>query len=215
MEENVIIASGGLQLQGLFDPKRNDRAVVVTHPHPLYGGDMFSPVVEAVVRAYARAGWATLRFNFRGAGTSDGAFDNGRGEQDDLRRAMAFVRDKGLDNVDLAGYSFGAWVNALAYGNEPLPGRMVMVAPPVNFLDFGPVTSLSALDLVIAGDRDDFADAARVRAMVTEWNGQARMEVIPGADHFFWSDLDRVEALLFDFLSIPEARKNGSTRLSV
>lgn len=215
MEENIIIASGGLNLQGLFNPGRNGRAVVVTHPHPLYGGDMFSPVVEAVVRAYARAGWGTLRFNFRKAGASDGVFDIGRGEQDDLRRAMAFVRDKGLETVDLAGYSFGTWVNALACQNEPLPGRMVMVAPPVNFLDFGPVLSLSTLDLVITGDRDDFSTVAQVLSMVTQWNPNADLEVIPGADHFFWSHLDRVEAILFDFLAIPEARKNGSTRLSV
>lgn len=202
MEENVTISSGGLQLQGLFDPGKNSRAVVVTHPHPRYGGDMFSPVVDAVVRAYARAGWGTLRFNFRGAGASDDAFDMGCGEQDDLRAAMAFVRNKGLETVDLAGYSFGAWVNALAHGRDPLPGRMVMVAPPVDFLDFSPVQTLPALQLVIAGDRDAFAAADRIRSMVARWNPETRLEVIAGADHFFWSHMDRIGAIVFDFLSM-------------
>jgi uncharacterized protein len=200
MEEKIVFSSGKLALEGLFSKGRSGSAVVVTHPHPHYGGDMLSPVVEAVARAYAGAGFATLRFNFRGTGASQGSFDNGIGEQDDVHAALDFLRSNGNGSVDLAGYSFGAWVNALACPDRPATGRMVMVAPPVNFLDFDPVVSLPALALVIAGDRDEFGSADRTRTMVSNWNAGAALEVISGADHFFWGYLDRVEAIIADFL---------------
>ena len=203
MEEKIVFSSDGLEMEGLFARGTTDSAVVVTHPHPLYGGDMLNPVVEAVARAYAGAGFTTLRFNFRGTGASRGTFDNGVGERDDVLAAQDFLRSQGSGPVDLAGYSFGAWVNALSCRDRPATGRMVMVAPPVNFLDFGPVASLPALGLVIAGDRDEFGSTDRIRAMVPDWNAGAAFDVIPGADHFFWGHLDRVEEIIADFLRRP------------
>lgn len=200
MEEKVLISSGHLQLEALYDSGTAKQAVVVTHPHPLYGGDMFSPVVEAVARAYNRAGWASLRFNFRGTGASQGSFDNGRGEQEDVRAALALLGRKGFERIDLAGYSFGGWINALLCAEFSLTGKLILVAPPINFLDFEPVSALPDLGLVIAGDRDDFGDAGRLTPMVNRWNPRARLEVISGADHFFWSDLNRIEAVLAAFL---------------
>ena len=73
MEERVLIESGGLKLEGLLENLPGEKGVVVTHPHPLYGGEMHNNVVEAVVNAYHTKGYTTLRFNFRGAGASQGA----------------------------------------------------------------------------------------------------------------------------------------------
>ncbi len=112
MEEHIFFYSGGLKLEGLLDAHAGQKAVVVTHPHPLYGGSMHSNVVEAVLRAYAGKGYTTLRFNFRGAGASEGVHEKGIGEQEDVGAALAFLREKGKSAIDLAGYSFGAWVNA-------------------------------------------------------------------------------------------------------
>ncbi|MDP4978699.1 MAG: alpha/beta hydrolase, partial [Desulfobacterales bacterium] len=77
----MCIRSGDLELEGLFESGRTTRGVVITHPHPLYGGNMYNPVVDAIRRAYRLKGVATLRFNFRGTGESEGQHDNGVGEQ--------------------------------------------------------------------------------------------------------------------------------------
>ena len=113
MEEKVCIRSGDLELEGLFESGRTTRGAVITHPHPLYGGNMHNPVVDAIRRAYRMKGVATLRFNFRGTGESEGQHDNGVGEQDDVLAALSFLTESGFQPVDVAGYSFGAWVNAL------------------------------------------------------------------------------------------------------
>jgi alpha/beta superfamily hydrolase len=80
VEQTVIFESEGLELEALLSRESGDRAVVVTHPHPLYGGEMHNPVVEIIARAYQKIGYATLRFNFRGVGNSRGNYDDGKGE---------------------------------------------------------------------------------------------------------------------------------------
>src|SRR5215813_5622102 len=86
-------------------------AAIVCHPHPLFGGTMHNKVVYRIAQAFERRGYATLRFNFRGAGKSEGTHDEGRGEQDDLRAAIGFVTSKSdCRSLWLAGFSFGAAV---------------------------------------------------------------------------------------------------------
>ena len=89
--------------------------------------------------AYGRCGWASLRFNFRGTGASQGAFDKGRGEAEDVRAALNFLNERGFEAVDLAGYSFGAWVNALGLPAGAGAGTDGHGGPAGDFLDFGAV----------------------------------------------------------------------------
>lgn len=186
METRIRFESGSLQLVGMFAPGRSGRGAVITHPHPLYGGDMANVVVETVTEAYRQKGFATLRFNFRGVGGSEGRYDDGMGEREDVAAAMAYLRDRGIAEIDLAGYSFGAWVNArLPEVELTAATRMIMVSPPVNFLDFDAVGRLPNLTLVTVGDDDEFADEARVRTAVGQWNPDARVAVIPRTDHFY------------------------------
>lgn len=182
MEEPVEIACGGLRLEGALERAAGPKGVVITHPHPLYGGDMNNPVVAAVRSAYRDRGYTTLRFNFRGVGGSDGRHGNGIAERDDVRAAMAHLEAIGVPDVDLAGYSFGAWVNA---GVETGIARMLMVSPPVAFMPFEPGLRLPRLHLVVAGDRDEFAPVASLRAACSGWNSEAHLEVLPGVDHFY------------------------------
>ena len=135
-EKSIVFESGGLKLEGLLGRAKDGPGVVVTHPHPQYGGTMHNNIVESLVKAYGKAGYNTLRFNFRGVGRSEGHYDEGVGEQEDVRAAVGYLRDPGMTSVDLAGYSFGAWVNALGIQNLDNVDRMVMVSPPVNFMDF-------------------------------------------------------------------------------
>lgn len=184
---NISVASKGVRLEGVLERVPGTRGVVVTHPHPLYGGDMHNPVVLAVCRAYLRQGFSTLRFNFRGVGGSGGRHDQGVGEREDVRAAGAFMSGQGLTEIDLAGYSFGAWVNTGAGDGFR---RMVMVSPPLAFIDFGPPAAIPNLHLIVTGGRDEIAPPDLIECARRAWNPAAAFEVIPGADHFYAGFID-------------------------
>jgi alpha/beta superfamily hydrolase len=205
-ERQIFIHGGNLKLEALIDLVDGTAGVVVTHPHPLYGGDMENGVVESIVRVYRMKGYSTLRFNFRGTGMSQGRYDEGRGEQEDVRSALQFLASHGKTRVDLAGYSFGAWVNVLATPTPCPVARLLLVSPPVAFLDFSTVGFLAPLRLVVAGSHDPFAPPERIRALLPGWNPEARFEVIAGADHFYGGYTEELETILGDFLDSAGAR---------
>jgi hypothetical protein len=193
MEERTAFASGRLCIEALLEKTSDTQGVVITHPHPLYGGDMENPVVTAVRRAYRRRGFSTLRFNFRGVGGSEGHFDNGVGERQDVSAALGFLFGVGMKAIDLAGYSFGAWVNAgLSAGFQ----RMVMVSPPVAFIHFDPAAPIPSLRLIVTGGRDEIAPARMISTYKAQWNAAAAFEVIPEADHFYSGFLKTLEDTL-------------------
>ena len=196
MEEKVCFRSGDFELEGLFESGRTNRGVVITHPHPLYGGNMHNPVVDAIRRAYRIKGVATLRFNFRGTGKSEGQHDNGTGEQDDLLAALSFLEETGVQTVDLAGYSFGAWVNALMLQREGRSENLVMVSPPVGFVDFASIGRLPGLRLVVTGSRDEIAPLDVIRQMLPTWNPSAHFDIIDGSDHFYSRHTRQLEDIL-------------------
>jgi hypothetical protein len=201
MEEKITFESGPCRLEGYWQAGTADKGVVITHPHPLYGGTMDNPVVETVQRSYQKHGYATLRFNLRGVGSSQGRYDNGVGEQDDVRAAVGFVRHKAVAAIDLAGYSFGAWVNAGVAADKRTPiESMMMVSPPVGFIEFENVNAISVLKLVVTGSRDDIAPAGRIRELLTVWNPDTRFEVIEGCDHFYGGYLDQLQSILTQYL---------------
>ena len=115
MEEKITFESGPCRLEGYWQAGAKSNGVVITHPHPLYGGTMNNPVVETVQSAYQQNGYATLRFNFRGVGGSQGNFDNGLGDQDDVRAAINLVYPNdaatGFADGDLRGW---VWVETIA-----------------------------------------------------------------------------------------------------
>ena len=195
-ERHTFILSGSLKLEALLDLADGTAGAVVTHPHPLYGGDMENGVVESIVGAYRGKGYSTLRFNFRGVGMSQGRYDEGRGEQEDVRSAIQFFASHGKTRIHLAGYSFGAWVNARAVPTDPPVNGLLLVSPPVAFLDFSAVGFLATLKLVVAGSHDQFAPPERIHAFLRGWNPAARFEVIAGADHFYWGYAAELERIL-------------------
>jgi alpha/beta superfamily hydrolase len=128
MEEKISVESGRYRLEGYWQAGAANKGAVITHPHPLYGGSMSNPVVETIQNAYQQNGYATLRFNFRGVGGSQGSYDNGAGEKDDVYAAVATLKSGGTTAIDLAGYSFGAWVNAAIVADSRTP--IEMTSPP-------------------------------------------------------------------------------------
>jgi len=181
-EERIFFKADGLKLEGMLADFHNDKGVVISHPHPLYGGSMHNNVVKALAHAYQEEGYGTLRFNFRGVENSEGDFANGVGEQEDVKAALQTL---GKKNMDLAGYSFGAWVNALGLAKYEEAQRLIMVSPPVSVIDFSFLEYNSKVKLVICGSRDEIAEYKKVEKMLPKWNDQALFRIIQGADHFY------------------------------
>jgi len=184
----LTFLSGGLSLEGAVHLPATTPApgVVVCHPHPQYGGDMHNNVVVAACEALAARGIAALRFNFRGAGASEGAFDRGAGERNDAVAALAHLAS--LPEVDakrigLAGYSFGAVVAAEAASGDLR--ALALVSPPVASADLRVAWGCPAL--LLGGDEDSLVPPDRL-AIIAETPG-VEMRVFEGADHS-WSGFE-------------------------
>lgn len=194
-ETPISYESGELAIEGRLFVADKRHAAVITHPHPLYGGDMHNPVVQTIKTAYQQKNYSTLRFNFRGVGKSQGRYEKGRGECQDLLAALSWLKSKGFTSIDLAGYSFGAWINARAAGDATI-NAMRMVSPPVALMDFSTVRSLACLDLVITGGSDELAPPRLIEPLLPGWSPRAELKTIEGADHFFSGHLEALAAVL-------------------
>ena len=188
-EIQVSFRSGDLNLEGLLaNPGEGAPAAVVCHPHPLYGGSMYNNVVEAILAAMWQAGYATLRFNFRGVGASEGEHEGGPGEVDDAVAAMTFLlAQPGVrkENAAMTGYSFGAMV-ALSAGYERAEiARIVAVALPLAMADARIPDGASKPVLLVSGDRDSYSPVAGLQKLKSKIGDSARLEIVAGADHFF------------------------------
>jgi hypothetical protein len=199
-EGRIFFDSGGLRIEGLLHNLPGENAAVVTHPHSLYGGTMHNNVVKAVANAYQKEGYTTLRFNFRGVEKSEGEFGNGQGEQQDVKEALKYLVSLRKSQIDLAGYSFGAWVNALGLDEFQGAERMIMVSPPVSFIDFSFLEHSPKIKLVICGTRDEIAEYKKVERMLPKWNSEAAFRVIQGADHFYAGYEQELMDIIGEFL---------------
>jgi alpha/beta superfamily hydrolase len=188
-EVQVSFRSGDLTLEGLLAiPPGNPPAAVVCHPHPLYGGSMYNNVVDAILAAMWQAGYATLRFNFRGVGASEGDHDGGPGEVDDAIAAMTFLlAQPGVrqDGALMAGYSFGAMVALGAGYDRAETARILAVALPLAMADARIPDGASKPLLLVSGDRDSYSPVAGLQALKSKIGASARLEIIAAADHFF------------------------------
>jgi alpha/beta superfamily hydrolase len=208
-EEHVTFRSGELTLEGLFARPAagaSQPGAVVCHPHPLYGGSMHNNVVEAVLAAMWSLGYATLRFNFRGVGASEGEHDRGRGERDDADAALAFlVAQPGVrkDATVLAGYSFGAMVAMGAGLAADDVARVVAVALPVAMGDLSAGGIARKPVLLVSGDSDSYSPVPQLRSLQAALGKSARLEVIAGTDHFFGGKEDELAAAIAAALGEP------------
>jgi alpha/beta superfamily hydrolase len=151
-------------------------AALIAHPHPLFGGTLDNKVVQTLARAFVELGYEAWRPNFRGVGESEGAFDEGRGEVEDL---LAVLNAMKLEKKLLAGFSFGGAM-AARLAQKVKAERLVLVAPAVgNF----PAPAVPAQTLVIHGEADETVPLADVLAWARPQ--ELPVMVVPGAEHFF------------------------------
>ena len=187
-EESVNIPSGKLTLEGLIAKPASGaaRAAVVCHPHPLYGGSMYNNVVEAILEALWKRGFATLRFNFRGVGASEGEHTGGLGEADDAKAALRFLLSQpgiSSDGAIMAGYSFGAAIAMRTGAELNEVATIAAIALPVGMGDFSPLATSGKKIVLVAGDHDSYCPKRGITELAEKCGAQLR--IIEGADHFF------------------------------
>jgi uncharacterized protein len=182
--------------------KKPPLAALVCHPHPLFGGTMHNKVVYRAAKSMDQFGLPVLRFNFRGAGMSAGAHDQGRGELGDVRAALDFLTDAfpGLP-VLLAGFSFGSWVG-LRVGCEDLRvAELIGIGVPVNDSDFSYLSGCKKPKLFVQGSKDQFGAPDRLKTLVASLPGENRLIAVNDADHFFTGKLDQLGHAIADWLT--------------
>jgi uncharacterized protein len=199
MEEQVSIAGAGVTLEGVLAPGTDPGGVVITHPHPLFGGSMANNVVLTATRAFAARGLTALRFNFRGVGRSTGAYGGGLEETEDVAAAMAFLKTRTPGPYYLVGYSFGAFVAARALLQGLELDAAILISPPIAFMDLNFLPQTPKLKLIVVGDRDELCPLERLQALLAESQTPPALKVIEGTDHFFGSSEEQLFRLLRDF----------------
>ena len=159
---------------------------IICHPLPIEGGTMHNKVVTMLARSLRELGLDTVRFNFRGTGNSEGSFDNGVGETDDLRTVATWVRAQRPDAaLWLAGFSFGAYVS-LRMAAELQPAMLVSIAPPVGrSWDFDTLVPPTCPWLVIQGEADEVVDPQAVFAWIDAMRDPPDLVRMPDTGHFF------------------------------
>ncbi|HOJ43284.1 MAG TPA: CocE/NonD family hydrolase, partial [Syntrophorhabdaceae bacterium] len=142
-----------LKLDAVLKEQETKKGVVICHPHPLYGGSMNNNVVNALENGFYERGFTTLKFNFRGVGRSEGVYDEGIGEMDDVICAVNFLKETLKDNASilLAGYSFGAWVSIRAALELEGIDSMFIVAYPFSVYDSSPLKQFKGKMVFVAG----------------------------------------------------------------
>jgi len=169
---------------------------VVAHPHPMHGGTLTNKVVQTLARACVMSGWTAVRFNFRGVGRSEGVYDEGRGELDDLLAVIASQAPAGP--LCLAGFSFGAFVTSHAasrLASERDVQRLVLVGTAASRFQVADVAAeLHRRTLVIHGEQDDTVPLASVM----DWARPQALPVtvVPGGGHFFHGQLPLLRELV-------------------
>jgi alpha/beta superfamily hydrolase len=177
-------------------------AVVFAHPHPQQGGTMHTKVVYQGAKALNRIGCAVLRFNFRGVGTSDGRFDNGAGEADDLRAALDFMHERHPGaRLWTAGFSFGAWIALTAGAADPRVSTLIGIAPPLARYDFETVRVSTTAKFFIQGEFDEICPLKEMQQFYARCEEPKELVVIDAADHLFDGKTIQVGEVIEDLLA--------------
>lgn len=196
----VIFAGPEGRLEGRFNPPPRPRAPValILHPHPQGGGTMNNHIVQSLYQTFARRGFATLRFNFRGVGKSQGTFDNGIGELSDAASALDWVQQvhPEASTTWVAGFSFGAWIGMQLLMRRPEIKGFISIAPPANMYDFAFLAPCPSSGIIIQGTGDEVVAHSAVQKLVDKLKTQKHITIdhveVPGANHFFEKEMDQM-----------------------
>lgn len=207
-QQKVQLSGPAGTLEALVSPVPDgvtpQRAVLLCHPHPLYGGTMHNKVLYRIARRLPlEADALALRFNFRGVGASEGSYDEGKGEIEDVRAGLDWLASQ-LPQVELAlvGYSFGAVVGLHAAAGDARLRALVGLGLPLSLdMDFSKLHEIRVPLLLVQGEKDEFADEKAVRRFAEELPRPPALHFVAGAGHLFQGAEDDAVDAVVHFLS--------------
>jgi len=194
---HLFISSPAGRLEGLLtEPKRFPRewAVVLCHPHPQFGGTMRTKGIFRAARALQSLGMATLQFNFRGVGQSTGAYDEGRGEKDDVRAAIDFlhIRYQGV-KLALLGFSFGAWVGLQVGAEDDRIDQLIGLGIPLRVSSFSFLVPCPKPKLIVQGSLDEFGPRGEIVGWHETLSEPKKLVFIEGSNHLFEGKISELQ----------------------
>ena len=205
---DVLINGPAGRLEGRYQHSKQPNAAIalLLHPHPQHGGTMNNKVVYTLFHAFAKRGFSTLRFNFRGVGRSQGTYDRGEGELSDAASALDWLQtyNPNASTCWIGGFSFGAWIGMQLLMRRPEIDGFISIAPPANMFDFSFLAPCPSSGLIVHGDTDDLVPEAAVTRLVTKLSSQKDIKIdyrkVPGANHFFANHAETLGTLVDDYL---------------
>jgi alpha/beta superfamily hydrolase len=215
----VIFTGPAGRIEGRYHQARQKNApiAIVLHPHPQFGGTMNHQIVYQLYYAFAHRNFAVLRFNFRGVGRSQGAFDHGQGELSDAASALDWAQSLNPEarSCWIAGFSFGSWIGMQLLMRRPEIEGFISICPPANLYDFSFLAPCPSSGLIIHGDKDAVVPAKDVTGLVEKLKTQRGIvidqKIVPGANHFFDG---KIEALMQAINLYLDKRLKGDRKTS-
>lgn len=215
MPEVMITGPEG-RLEGRYHHSSipNAPIALILHPHPQHGGTMNSKIIYSMFQTFRQLGFCVLRFNFRGVGRSQGAFDDGLGELSDAASVLDWMQthNPNARACWIAGFSFGAWIGMQVLMRRPEIQGFISIAPPANLYDFSFLAPCPSSGLVIQGDKDDIVPEQDTARLVKKLQAQKHItidyRVLKSADHFFEGHIDKIIQHVGGYVSAAMASKD-------
>ena len=204
----VIFNGPDGRLEGRYHQSKKPDApiAIVLHPHPLHGGNMNNRVVFIMFNNFVERGFSVLRFNFRGVGRSQGAFDNGVGELSDAAYAFDWMQQFNSNSPFcwIGGYSFGALISMQLMMRRPEIEGFVSISPPAGTEDFSFLAPCPSSGLIIHGDKDTHVPLDAAKKLAQKLDGQknisVNLRIVKGADHFYKDNMDNLSKEVASYL---------------
>lgn len=204
----VIFNGPDGRLEGRYHQSKKPDApiAIVLHPHPLHGGNMNNRVVFIMFNNFVERGFSVLRFNFRGVGRSQGAFDNGVGELSDAAYAFDWMQQFNSNSPFcwIGGYSFGALISMQLMMRRPEIEGFVSISPPAGTEDFSFLAPCPSSGLIIHGDKDTHVPLDAVKKLAQKLDGQknisVNLSIVKDADHFYKDNMDNLSKEVASYL---------------
>ena len=204
----VILPGAAGRIEGRYSPGKSETAPIalILHPHPKAGGHMNNPVAVQLYHLLMKRGFATLRFNFRGVGRSQGEFDSGIGELADAATALDWLQAHNPQATQtwVAGYQFGAYIGMQLLMRRPETDGFISVSAPANMYDFSFLAPCPASGLFLHGTADTIVPPPEVERVVAKLRTQKGIvidyDLIEGASHFWENNMADVEGHVSAYL---------------
>ena len=182
---------GKIEAKYSHNNREDSPIVILLHPDPTKGGTMHTKIIFKMYKIFIKAGFSTIRFNFRGVGKSEGIYDDGEGELSDAACVLDWLQQYNTNSKIcwVAGFSFGAWIAMQLLMRRPEINGFVSISPPANLRDFSFLAPCPSSGLIVHGDKDNIASFESTRILVEKLQKQKKVDIkfkpIKGADHFY------------------------------